>query len=232
MKSYEQLISELKTKSYKVKPGDTVSADKDKYAVSGEVSDLVPDETPGGVKSKSSGGNTQLKGRTGTGEKSVVQQGTPKLKDQSGFKGQSPTRRGDQRVGDLKVVRPIKESYGEDAKIAYPSNYGEDTFDPKKHHVFSLTNKSPYSSTTQYFHAEEGKDALRKSHRIDPYGDPKIAHHKPGTPEYNDYAKAQASSAASRKSMDVETIKSLVARHGIKHKGKPLNPKAIHEKKE
>ena len=147
-------------------------------------------------------------------------------------KGQTPTRRSDKLEGDLKVVRPIKESYnGETATLATPpTNYdNNDAFDPKKHHVFSLTNKSPYSSITQYFHAKEGKDALRKSHRIDPHGDPKIAYHKPGTPEHDDYVKAHAASSASRKSMDVETIKALVARHGIKHKGKPLNPKAIHE---
>ena len=148
---------------------------------------------------------------------------------------------GGNMTGAVSAIEKIRKNLSKHPRVAAslkaaneetdaPTNYdNNDAFDPKKHHVFSLTNKSPYSSITQYFHAEEGKDALRKSHRIDPYGDPKIAHHKPGTPEHNDYVKAHAASSASRKSMDVETIKALVARHGIKHKGKPLNPKAIHE---
>ena len=56
-------------------------------------------------------------------------------------KGQTPTRRGDKLEGDLKVVRPIKESHN--GETATPTNYdNNDAFDPKKHHVFSLTNKS------------------------------------------------------------------------------------------
>lgn len=52
------------------------------------------------------------------GDRKIVKQGTSDLKDQSGFKGsQTPTRRGDKREGDIKIVRLSSSSVQEDVIV-------------------------------------------------------------------------------------------------------------------